>query len=142
TESVMMQDMDLAVLSMHELRQLGVRLAIDDFGTGYSSLAYLRRFPVDVLKVDRSFVSGVGQGGDLTALTSTIVRLGRELGLTLVAEGIEDAVQLDALLAMGCHRGQGYLFSRPTTPEAIAMLLREGGDLVAGHKKPARSSAV
>ncbi|MDQ1687779.1 MAG: hypothetical protein QOK42_754 [Frankiaceae bacterium] len=142
TENVLVDHDERTVAKIELLRELGVRLAIDDFGTGYSSLAYLRRFPVDVLKVDRSFVSGVGQGGDLTALTSTIVRLGRELGLTLVAEGIEDAVQLDALLAMGCHRGQGYLFSRPTTPEAIAMLLREGGDLVADHKKPARTSAV
>ena len=130
TENVLVDHDERTIAKIELLRELGVRLAIDDFGTGYSSLAYLRRFPVDVLKVDRSFVSGVGQGGDLDSLTATIVRLGRELGLTLVAEGIEEREQLDALTAMGCHRGQGYLFSRPTTPEAISGLLRVGTPLM------------
>jgi diguanylate cyclase (GGDEF)-like protein len=142
TENVLVEHDERTIAKIELLRELGVRLAIDDFGTGYSSLAYLRRFPVDVLKVDRSFVSGVGHGGDLTALTSTIVRLGRELGLTLVAEGIEQSDQLQALLGMGCHRGQGYLFSRPTTPEAIGMLLREAPDLVERElAEAARTSA-
>jgi diguanylate cyclase (GGDEF)-like protein len=134
TENVLVEHDERTIAKIELLRELGVRLAIDDFGTGYSSLAYLRRFPVEVLKVDRSFVSGVGPAGELDTLTSTIVRLGRELGLTLVAEGIEESSQLEGLLAMGCHRGQGYLFSRPTTPEAIGMLLREGADLVSGHR--------
>ena len=101
------------------LKERGIRLAIDDFGTGYSSLSYLHRFPVDILKVDRSFVSGVSTGSDEEELTRTIVRLGQSLGLVVVAEGIEVTEQLTSLQVMGCDQGQGFLFSRPVPPSEL-----------------------
>ncbi|GAA2725984.1 putative bifunctional diguanylate cyclase/phosphodiesterase [Actinocorallia aurantiaca] len=101
------------------LRDLGVRLAIDDFGTGYASLAYLGQLPVDVLKIDPSFVSGVGRDDTLTLLTRTIVRLGSDLGLIVVAEGIECPDQLERLREMGCVRGQGFLVARPMPADRI-----------------------
>ena len=94
---------------LSELRRLGVRLAIDDFGTGYASLAFLRQLPVDMIKIDPSFVSGLGRDETLTLLTRTIVRLGHDLGLIVVAEGIERPEQLELLREMGCTRGQGFL---------------------------------
>ncbi|WP_106397949.1 putative bifunctional diguanylate cyclase/phosphodiesterase [Actinocorallia populi] len=106
------------------LRDLGVRLAIDDFGTGYASLAYLGQLPVDVLKIDPSFVSGVGRDETLTLLTRTIVRLGAELGLTVVAEGIECPDQLERLREMGCARGQGFLVARPMPADRIDAEIR------------------
>jgi diguanylate cyclase (GGDEF)-like protein/PAS domain S-box-containing protein len=102
------------------LRRTGVRLAIDDFGTGYSSLSYLGRLPVDILKIDRSFTSGVGAVDELTALTDGIVALGQRLGLTVLAEGIETETQLTELRRMGCRRGQGFLFSRPVPVPELA----------------------
>lgn len=120
------------------LRDLGVRLAIDDFGTGYASLAYLGQLPVDVLKIDPSFVSGVGRDETLTLLTRTIVRLGAELGLTVVAEGIECADQLERLREMGCARGQGFLVARPMPAERIDAEVRPGGD---GSGVPVRAQA-
>jgi EAL domain-containing protein (putative c-di-GMP-specific phosphodiesterase class I) len=123
TESVLIDDADRTIAKLHLLRDLGVKLAVDDFGTGYSSLSYLRRLPVDMLKVDRSFVAGIGEVGDLTALTAAIIGLGRDLGLQVVAEGIEETGQLRELQAMGCQLGQGYLFARPLAPEAVADIL-------------------
>jgi EAL domain-containing protein (putative c-di-GMP-specific phosphodiesterase class I) len=105
-----------------------VRLAIDDFGTGYSSLAYLQRFPVDVLKIDKRFVDGVHEGGSNEALARTIVALGRTLSLRTVAEGVEHAAQRDALRALGCELAQGYLFARPLDPGAVAALLAAPGE--------------
>ena len=113
TETALVQDADGCKGRLQALRDLGVRLAVDDFGTGYSSLNYLRRFPMDVLKIDKSFVDGVAENPDDNALVEAIVTLGRALGLTVVAEGIEERAQADALLALGCPLGQGYLFSRP-----------------------------
>jgi diguanylate cyclase (GGDEF)-like protein len=107
------------LVSLSALRDLGVRLAIDDFGTGYASLAYLGQLPVDIIKIDPSFVSGLGHDDTLTLLTRTIVRLGADLGLTVVAEGIEREEQRELLREMGCPRGQGYLVARPMTPERI-----------------------
>ena len=98
---------------LDELRALGVRLSIDDFGTGYSSLAYLRRFPLDALKIDRAFVSGLGVDPDSRAITSAIIELAHALGLDVVAEGVEQEVQLEVLVDMGCDRAQGFFFSRP-----------------------------
>ena len=115
TESVMMADADTAVLRLHELRGLGVRLAIDDFGTGYSSLNYIRQFPLDVLKVDRSFVQDVNEGGEISGLTAAIIDLAAILGLEAVAEGIEDDAQLDRLRELSCALGQGYHLHRPMT---------------------------
>jgi diguanylate cyclase (GGDEF)-like protein/PAS domain S-box-containing protein len=113
TESALMGNPQGALEILAELKALGVDLAIDDFGTGYSSLAYLKRFPVDVLKIDRSFVSGLGQNPEDSAIVASIVGLARAVGLVAVAEGVETAEQLVALQQLGCEFGQGYLWSRP-----------------------------
>ncbi len=118
TESTLMADGDGAVGRLSELKSLGVELAIDDFGTGYSSLNYLARFPIDELKIDRSFVQPMADG-EGAELTQAIVRLGHSLELRLVAEGIEGPRQLQMLRDLGCHYGQGYLFSRPVTPSEL-----------------------
>ena len=110
TESTLMRDAESAMSALGALRALGLHLAVDDFGSGYSSLAYLERLPVEVLKVDRSFVQGVGQRADSTAIATAIVSLSRALGLRSVAEGIETTLQLDELRAVGCEMGQGFLF--------------------------------
>ena len=114
------------------LRQLGVRLAIDDFGTGYASLAYLRQLPVDIIKIDPSFVAGLGTDGTLAMLTRTIVQVAHDLGIEIVAEGIERPEQLELLRAMGCGLGQGYLVARPMTATGIESLAVAGTGLVAG----------
>ena len=100
-------------------------LAIDDFGTGYSSLAYLRQFPVDVLKIDRSFIAEMDGAPDAAALIHTLVELGRTLGLATIAEGIEDYSQLEGLRNEQCDSGQGFIFSRPVEPAAIEALLSQ-----------------
>jgi diguanylate cyclase (GGDEF)-like protein/PAS domain S-box-containing protein len=123
TESVLMARTDEVVSLLRRLRTLGVRVAVDDFGTGYSSLSYLSRFPVDILKIDKSFVQDLGQGGGQGELVRTIVRLGESLRLDTVAEGIETQEQRSALEAMGCTFGQGYLFARPLPAEEIDRLL-------------------
>jgi diguanylate cyclase (GGDEF)-like protein/PAS domain S-box-containing protein len=131
TESVLMTDTDDNLEQLVRLKALGVTLAIDDFGTGYSSLAYLRRFPVDTLKIDRSFVERLGALTDDTALADTIVQLGKSLGMATVAEGIEEFGQLAALREMGCHFAQGYYFSRPVPAADAGRLLREGAEITA-----------
>ncbi len=108
---------------LSELRRHGVRIAIDDFGTGYASLGNLRQLPVDIIKVDPSFVSGVGADDTLTLLTHAIVRLGHDLGLTVVAEGIERPRQLELLREMGCALGQGYLVARPMPPSGVESMI-------------------
>ena len=123
TESVMMQDMVLSIERLTQLKHLGVQLAVDDFGTGYSSLNYIRRFPVDILKVDKSFVDGVSEGGEESALTAAIIELAGILNLRPVAEGIERADQLEKLLELNCELGQGYYFSEPLTLEGVHELL-------------------
>ncbi len=124
TESVMMQDMVLSNERLTQLRQLGVKLAVDDFGTGYSSLNYIRRFPVDILKVDKSFVDGVNEEGEESALTAAIIELAGILNLRPVAEGIERADQLEKLLELHCELGQGFYFSQPLPIEGVKELLR------------------
>ena len=135
TERVLVEDGGLMVGRLAELRRLGVRLAIDDFGTGYASLAYLRGLPVDIIKIDPSFVAGLGHDETLTLLTKTIVQVGRELGIQVVAEGIEDPLQLQLLREMGCGYGQGFLVGRPMAAPGIESLigtaptdLAHGGD--------------
>jgi diguanylate cyclase (GGDEF)-like protein/PAS domain S-box-containing protein len=124
TEGTAMGDADATVKTLEHLKALGVRLAIDDFGTGYSSLGYLKRFPIDVLKVDRSFVAGLpGNAGD-AAIVRAVVGLTRALGLKAVAEGVETEQQLDELRALGCDQGQGYLFGKPMPADAAVRLLR------------------
>ncbi len=113
TESVIMEDAPSTLATLQKLKELGVNLAIDDFGTGYLSLSRLRRFPVDYLKIDRSFVGGLGKDPDDTALVSEIVSLAHSLGLKVVAEGVDTAEQLARLREMGCEFAQGYYFSKP-----------------------------
>ena len=126
TESVLVQDVEATVATFRALKGLGVRLAIDDFGTGYSSLSYLRQFPIDTLKIDRSFVGSLDGTDDSTALVRSILSLSSTLRLDTVAEGIETAEQRSALHSLGAHRGQGYLFSRPLEPDAVSDLLAQG----------------
>jgi EAL domain-containing protein (putative c-di-GMP-specific phosphodiesterase class I) len=123
TESNLMKDAGATVSRLNKLKDLGVMVAIDDFGTGYSSLAYLRQFPVDVLKIDRSFISEMDGSPDSAALIHTLVELGRTLGLVTLAEGIEDTYQLEGLRSEQCDRGQGFIFSRPIEPAEIEELL-------------------
>jgi diguanylate cyclase (GGDEF)-like protein/PAS domain S-box-containing protein len=111
------------VSAMVRLQEIGVRLAVDDFGTGYSALNYLRRFPVSILKIDRSFVSGLAHSGDDRALVEAIIRLGETFGLDLVAEGVETDLQREALAELGCGQGQGYLYSRALPPEKTEMYI-------------------
>jgi diguanylate cyclase (GGDEF)-like protein/PAS domain S-box-containing protein len=123
TESMLLQDLDAAVATLQALRALGVRLAIDDFGTGYSSLNYLKRLPVDVLKIDRAFISQVATDSHDRALVDAVVNLGQALRLQTVAEGIETDDQWAMLRRLGCDYGQGFLFGRPTEATAIEALL-------------------
>ncbi len=115
TESLLVDDVETTVTRLKELKALGVRLAIDDFGTGYSSLAYLRRFPIDILKIDKLFVDAVATETPESSLTGAIVHLARTLRLSTVAEGIESLEQCGPLRDSGCQLGQGYYFARPRT---------------------------
>jgi EAL domain-containing protein (putative c-di-GMP-specific phosphodiesterase class I) len=125
TETALMRDVDATVARLDRLKQLGVRLAIDDFGTGYSSLAYLKRFPVDILKIDQSFIAGIGESSDALAMVHALVQLGRALGLKTLAEGIEDVRQLERLRAEGCETGQGYFFAKPMGATAVGALIAD-----------------
>ena len=123
TESALMRDANATVQRLQRLKEVGVGIAIDDFGIGQSSLTYLRRFPIDELKIDRSFVSARDGSSDSVALIHTLVELGRTLGLVTVAEGIEDMLQLQVLRDEQCECGQGFMFARPMLPSAIAGFL-------------------
>jgi diguanylate cyclase (GGDEF)-like protein len=127
TEGVVVEDADAAEAAMMELRALGVNLALDDFGTGYSSLIYLRRFAFDKIKIDRSFLESMEATGESAILVHSIVHLGRALGLTVTAEGVETKEQHRFLQALGCHQLQGYLFSKPVPPDEIDRLLGLAG---------------
>ena len=127
TESWLVSDPEAAVATLRALKDLGLRLALDDFGTGYSSLAYLNSFPLDFLKVDRGFISGLPADTGGARITEAIVRLAQTFGLAAVAEGIDDPRQLEALGRMGCALGQGFLFSRPLPlSDAIRYAARDG----------------
>jgi diguanylate cyclase (GGDEF)-like protein/PAS domain S-box-containing protein len=123
TETALVQDAPLAAARLHELRTLGVRLAIDDFGTGYSSLSYLRQFPVDILKIDRSFINTITDREQIPAIVRGLLDLGRTLQLETVAEGIESEAQLDQLRDQHCELGQGFLFARPMPADEAEKLL-------------------
>lgn len=134
TESVLMHDAASAVVWLRQLKELGVQIAIDDFGTGYSSLSYLQQFPVDTLKIDKSFVDGIGSEAERSALASAIIDLGKTLGLKTVAEGIEQANQAAELALLGCEVGQGYHFARPmdrARMEATLAAAAEDGEAAA-----------
>jgi EAL domain-containing protein (putative c-di-GMP-specific phosphodiesterase class I) len=128
TESVMMADTDLAVARLQELKELGALLAMDDFGTGYSSLSYLSRFPVDILKMDRSFLS---KEHEASGLAGAIIAMGNSLNLEVVAEGIELPEQLGSLRDLGCELGQGFLFAKPMNRDALVEYLGYGLEKVA-----------
>jgi len=128
TESRLMLDADATTARLRQLKALGVRVAIDDFGTGYSSLAYLRQFPADIVKIDKSFVAAAVPRSDGAALARAIIHLGRTLRLTTVAEGVETAAQLDELRAAGCDLAQGFYLSGPAEPDDITRLLSDGLD--------------
>jgi EAL domain-containing protein (putative c-di-GMP-specific phosphodiesterase class I) len=123
TETVLMEDSASSRSMLARIKELGVQLAIDDFGTGYSSLSYLQQFPVDVLKIDRSFIRDLVGGGD-SELVRTILDLARSLQLRTVAEGIESTAQLEALLELGCEYGQGFLMAAPAPAAEVELLLR------------------
>jgi EAL domain-containing protein (putative c-di-GMP-specific phosphodiesterase class I) len=137
TESVMMADTEFAVDRLNDLKSLGVRLAMDDFGTGYSSLSYLSRFPVDILKMDRSFVGA----GENVALQSAILALGASLSLDVVAEGIELPEQEKSLHDLGCEIGQGFLFARPMAAEALFTFLAAHPETADVGAPPASNAA-
>ena len=137
TESVMMADTDFAVQRLLDLKAIGIRLAMDDFGTGYSSLSYLSRFPVDILKMDRSFVGS----GENVALTSAIIALGASLDLEVVAEGIELPEQETSLHDLGCEMGQGFLFARPMDSGALIEFLSGRPEWAEADAKPASNAA-
>jgi diguanylate cyclase (GGDEF)-like protein len=125
TETVLMRKPETTAMLLAELKQLGVRIAVDDFGTGYSSLAYLRQFPVDSLKIDRTFITGLARSSEAHALTHTLIQLGKALGLQTLAEGVEEHSQVRALQLEGCDLAQGFLFARPLAPDALERFLAE-----------------
>ncbi len=135
-ERVLIEGAGPMIAGLAELRARGVRLAIDDFGTGYASLAYLRQLPVDVIKIDPSFVAGLVTDPTLAMLTRTIVSVGRDLGIEVVAEGIERPEQLDMLASMGCSLGQGFLVARPMPAAAVSELARQAGSGPAAQVGP------
>jgi EAL domain-containing protein (putative c-di-GMP-specific phosphodiesterase class I) len=139
TESLLLVDLPTTVGTLLELRALGVRLAVDDFGTGYSSLAYLENLPVDILKIDKSFIDRIADqpvgapseddgGASRSVMVSAISQLGHALSLQMVAEGIEGPEQVTTLRGLDCQYGQGYYFARPLPADALADLLSEQSD--------------
>ena len=125
TEGLIMRDVESTIAVMNRLKALGIKLAIDDFGTGYSSLSYLKRLPLDVLKIDRSFIQGIGEVQADTTVVRAIISLAKSLGLSVTGEGVESAEQAACLNSWDCDRGQGYHFGRPMEVEALTELMRE-----------------
>jgi EAL domain-containing protein (putative c-di-GMP-specific phosphodiesterase class I) len=123
TESFMMHETESTISKLHELKKLGIRLAIDDFGTGYSSLSYLQRFPIDILKIDKSFVDKIGTGNEGKAVARAIIMMGDSLNLKTIAEGIERPEQIKALQNLGCEAGQGFHFAKPLTTDEMEVFL-------------------
>jgi diguanylate cyclase (GGDEF)-like protein/PAS domain S-box-containing protein len=142
TEGVIMEDVDRTITMLGKLKDIGVKLAIDDFGTGYSSLAYLKRLPLDVLKIDRSFVNGIGQNQEDTAIVRAILSLAKSLNLSVTGEGIETADQADLLNTMGCDHGQGYFFARPLVADGVTAMLEVDGQSQPGLDEAPRKLEV
>lgn len=132
TESMLADDVERTVTTLSGLKALGVRIAVDDFGTGYSSLAYLKRFPLDILKIDRTFVMECDRDTDGMAIPSAVISLGHSLGLSIVAEGVERQGQFEILRCQGCDEFQGYLFARALPGDAIPAFLRRNAEQFAG----------
>ena len=130
TETVVMENSELAAITLAKLRELGVRLSIDDFGTGYSSLSYLNRFPVDTLKIDRSFVTTLSDAHENLQIVKTIVTLAGNLGMEVIAEGVETEDQLNQLKALKCQYAQGYLFSEPLEVAEAEMFIQRAAQVI------------
>ena len=126
TESVSMADPARSMVVMDKLKSLGVTLSIDDFGTGYSSFSYLRRLPIDKLKIDKSFVLDIAHNGDSRAIVQAIAAMAHRLNLQVIAEGVETQAQADALREAGCDQGQGFLYARPLDAAAAARFIADG----------------
>ena len=126
TETALIQDPVSAERCLTELRGLGVRIAVDDFGTGYSSLIYVRRFPVQILKLDRLFVAGLGESSEDETIAGSVIHLAHELGLEAIAEGVETLDQLNALDSLGCDLAQGFYWSKPRPADEIELVLLDG----------------
>jgi len=142
TETALMRNPDATARLLEELKALGVRIAVDDFGTGYSSLAYLRQFPVDSLKIDRTFITGLALSSEAHALVHTFIQLGKALGLQTLAEGVEWHSQVQELQSEGCDLAQGFLFARPLAPDALERLLRGDASLMGAFDEVRAASAV
>jgi len=137
TEGMVMADVESAIATLRDLKSLNVQLAIDDFGTGYSSLSYLKRFPIDVLKIDRSFVNDIAHSADDATIVLTIISLAHNLRLRVIAEGVETVAQLAYLQEHDCDEMQGYYFSRPLPADEFAKLLAERKRLQLSPPSPA-----
>jgi EAL domain-containing protein (putative c-di-GMP-specific phosphodiesterase class I) len=131
TESVLVEESGLSLSTLHALKEVGVTLVVDDFGTGYSSLLYIRRFPVDVLKIDQSFVAGLGRQRADDTIVSTVIELAHAMDLTAVAEGVETAEQAERLYSLGCEFAQGYYWSPPIDATATASWIDASSSAVA-----------
>ncbi|HTX12284.1 MAG TPA: EAL domain-containing protein, partial [Solirubrobacteraceae bacterium] len=146
TESVLIEDPESSIRVLTELKELGIKIAIDDFGTGYSSLEYLRRLPVDCVKVDRSFVRGVPENEEDVAIVNAVIELGHALKLSVTAEGVETAEQLGRLQTAGCDTAQGFLFYRPEPPEVVERLFAvdapAGADAALGSASASASASA
>src|SRR5205807_8893366 len=129
TEAALTTVIDAARGELAKLHDLGVRLAVDDFGTGYSSVGYVRQFPLDSLKIDKSFVHGLTSGAEDAAIAQAIIKMAHALGLSTVAEGVESADELTRLQQLGCDLVQGFYFSAPLTVDAVDGLLRAGREV-------------
>jgi EAL domain-containing protein (putative c-di-GMP-specific phosphodiesterase class I) len=140
TESVVMENIETATSLLNRLRDVGVQLSIDDFGTGYSSLSYLHRFPINTLKIDRSFVSRMVDNNENIEIVRTIVMLAQNLGLDVVAEGVETNEQLALLRKLGCENGQGHFFSKPTDVAGAEKIIFDTYTLI--DTSPVRSTKV
>ena len=134
TEGVFIEEGSRASSVLADLKALGVRLALDDFGTGYCSLSYLRRFPVDSIKVDQSFVADIGRDPSGAAIVAAVSNLGHVLGLSVTAEGVETQQQHDAVAGIGCEHAQGFLYSHPVPATDVVALLRTGLDPAGRHQ--------
>jgi diguanylate cyclase (GGDEF)-like protein/PAS domain S-box-containing protein len=141
TETVLIEDSDSALEALRNLKALGVGLMLDDFGTGYSSLGYVKRFPIDALKIDRSFVDGLGHDAEDDAIVTAVLSMGRALGLEVVAEGVETREQARHLQSLGCTLAQGFLFARPLTPEAVIEHIRQSPPPGARTLRPEREAS-
>jgi EAL domain-containing protein (putative c-di-GMP-specific phosphodiesterase class I) len=142
TETAMFSDTQTTLARLDALRHLGVQMAVDDFGTGYSSLGYLRRFRVDILKLARDFVGRSEADGDDWVFANAIISLGRTLGLSIIAEGIEEPGQLARLLDLGCELGQGYFFAEPADGQAIERMLRSAASSASGSAQPTEARGL